>query len=118
MSDSDDDRACSLGLMVYPPYLAAMVHSLTALPTNWSDRILCYYENATTQVQLARIANIPDWLFERVLFPWQRLLFEAIPDALVEVHNGSPSTTPLARIPCLQLRVRGMTSPLLIDPID
>ncbi|MGA7932042.1 MAG: DUF1830 domain-containing protein, partial [Kovacikia sp.] len=50
-----------------------MVQSLSSLPANWSNRILCYYENATNQVQLARIANIPNWLYERVVFPGQRL---------------------------------------------
>lgn len=83
-----------------------MVQSFSSLPANWSNRILCYYENATNQVQLARIANIPNWLYERVVFPGQRLLFEAIPDALLEVHICTTSMTLLDEIPCPQLRVK------------
>lgn len=84
-----------------------MVQTSTSLPGDWSDRILCYYENATTQVQIARIVNIPNWLFERVVFPRQRLLFEALPDALLEVRiSTTASTSLLDQIPCLRLQVR------------
>jgi hypothetical protein len=86
-----------------------MVQSFSSLPANWSNRILCYYENATTQVQLARIANIPNWLYERVVFPGQRLLFEAIPDALLEVHVCTTSMALLEEIPCPRLRVKEIT---------
>lgn len=82
-----------------------MVQTSTSLPGEWSNRILCYYENATSQVQVARIANIPNWLFERVIFPRQRLLFEALPEALLEVRT-STSTSLLDQIPCLRLQVR------------
>jgi hypothetical protein len=85
-----------------------MVQSLSSLSAKWSDRILCYYENVTEQIQLVRIANIPGWLFERVVFPHQRLLFEALPDALFEVHGCTPAMTVLDRIPCLRLRVKEM----------
>lgn len=82
-----------------------MAQTSTSLPGEWSNRILCYYENATSQVQIARIANIPNWLFERVVFPRQRLLFEALPEALLEVRT-STSAALLDQIPCLRLQVR------------
>lgn len=102
-----------------------MVQTSTSLPSNWSNRILCYYENATSQIQIARIANIPNWLFERVIFPRQRLLFEALPDALLEVRTSTASSTSLDPIPCLRLQVRdgirkglNLTEPLhLAEPI-
>lgn len=80
-----------------------MAQSSPSLPSDGSNRILCYYENATSQVQIARIANIPNWLFERVVFPQQRLLFEALPEALLEVRTN---TSLLDQIPCLRLQVR------------
>ncbi len=83
-----------------------MVQSFSSYPDNWSDRILCYYENVTNQIQLARIVNVPDWLYEKVVFPGQRLLFEALPDALLEVHICTPKLTLHDRIPCLRLQVR------------
>src|SRR5579883_1235348 len=84
-----------------------MVQTSTSLPGDWSDRILCCYENATNQLQVARIANIPNWLFERVVFPRQRLLFEALPDALLEIRiSTAANVSLLAQIPCLRLQVR------------
>lgn len=49
--------------------------------------ILCYYVNRTHQIQMARIANLPKCKFEKVVFPQQRLMFEALPDAILEVHT-------------------------------
>ncbi|MBW4472269.1 MAG: DUF1830 domain-containing protein [Stenomitos rutilans HA7619-LM2] len=97
-----------------------MVQTSSTLPENLPDRILCYYENATNQVQIARIINIPNWLFERVVFPRQRLLFEALPDALLEVRTHSSTIPLLDHIPCLRLQVREYTRPLLnlSDAID
>lgn len=82
-----------------------MAQTSTSLPSDRSNRILCYYENVTSQVQVARIANIPNWLFERVVFPQQRLLFEALPEALLEVRNSS-NTSLLDEIPCPRLQVK------------
>lgn len=51
-------------------------------------RITYYYVNPTNQIQVIRITNIPNWYFEKVVFPKQRLMFEAAPEALLEVHTG------------------------------
>ncbi|MBM0742510.1 DUF1830 domain-containing protein [Phormidium sp. CLA17] len=83
-----------------------MTSVFNPFPTNLSNRILCYYVNTTTQIQKAKILTIPNWLFERVIFPHQRLLFEAIPDALLEIHScAAAGETLLSKIPCLHLRV-------------
>ena len=82
-----------------------MTQTSTSLPDRWSQRILCYYENVTSQMQIARIANIPNGVFERVIFPRERLLFEALPEALLEVRT-SASVLLLDQIPCLSLQVR------------
>jgi hypothetical protein len=83
-----------------------MTSVFTPLPCNLTNRILCYYVNTTTQIQKAKILTIPNWLFERVIFPDQRLLFEAIPDALLEIHSCAASgETLLSKIPCLRLQV-------------
>lgn len=82
-----------------------MAQTSTSLPDRWSQRILCYYENVSSQVQIARIANIPNGVFERVIFPRERLLFETLPEALLEVRT-STSALLLDQIPCLSLQVR------------
>ncbi|EKQ70216.1 protein of unknown function DUF1830 [Leptolyngbyaceae cyanobacterium JSC-12] len=93
-----------------------MISTFSPLPSDLSDRILCYYINTTNQIQRARITNIPNWLFERIIFPKQRLLFEAIPDALLEIHACSTlGETLLNQIPCLRLRVNEIS--LLKPPL-
>lgn len=78
----------------------------TPLPSKYSEQILCYYVNTTSTIQIARIANVPNWYFERVVFPSQRLLFEAMPEAQLEIHTSvTPSETLSDRILCKYLRI-------------
>ncbi len=65
-----------------------MAQVFDPVPSDSSDRLLCCYVNATNQIQIARITNIPNWYFERVVFPGQRLLFEALSEAHLEIHTG------------------------------
>ena len=65
-----------------------MAQIIDPLPQGNGDAILCCYVNATSKIQVARVTNIPNWYFERVVFPGQRLLFEAVPEALLEIHCG------------------------------
>lgn len=67
---------------------------------------LCCYVNATNFLQMARSANISNWHFERVVFPGERLLFEASPEAQLEIHTGITSSAIITdRISCKHLRV-------------
>ena len=71
-----------------------------------NNQILCYYANATHLVQVVRIGNIPNWYMERVIFPGQRLMFEAPAEAVLEIHTGVvPSAILSDKIPCYVLRV-------------
>ena len=54
-----------------------MAQILDPIPPEQSEKILCCYVNATSKIQIARISNIANWYFERVVFPGQRLVFEA-----------------------------------------
>lgn len=83
-----------------------MAQIFDPLPPQASDPILCCYVNATSKIQVVRITNIPNWYFERVAFPGQRLVFEALPYAQLEVHCGMMASAILAdTIPCDRLRV-------------
>lgn len=83
-----------------------MAQILDAIPHNENDAILCCYVNATSQIQIARITNISNWYFERVVFPGQRLVFEALPEALLEIHSGMMASAILSdTIPCKRLSV-------------
>ena len=64
---------------------------------------LCCYINRTNKIQIGRIANIDQWYFEKVIFPQQRLLFDAPPEAELEIHVHDRENT--TRIPCEELLV-------------
>jgi len=83
-----------------------MAQILDPLPSDGQSQILCCYVNATSKMQIARITNVPDWYFERVVFPGQRLLFETVPKALLEIHTGMMASAILSdSIPCDRLQV-------------
>lgn len=84
-----------------------MSQILDPLHDESGNSILCCYVNATSQIQIARITNIPNWYFERVVFPGQRLVFEADPDAILEIHSGMMASSILSdTIPCTKLSLQ------------
>ena len=57
-------------------------------------------------MQIVRITNVCNWYFERVVFPGQRLMFEAMSDAQLEIHTGMMASAILSdTIPCERLAV-------------
>ena len=71
-----------------------------------SKCILCHYVNVSSKIQIARISNIPNWYFERVVFAGQHLFFEAPQDAQLEIHTSTIATAVLSdRIFCQRLQV-------------
>ncbi|MEQ8756640.1 MAG: DUF1830 domain-containing protein [Coleofasciculus sp. G1-WW12-02] len=80
---------------------------INSLPTEYTNRILCYYTNPSKQIQIIRITDIPNWHFDRVLFPQQRLLFEAIPYAHLDVYKNRVGAVDLVtKILCDFLQVQ------------
>ena len=91
-----------------------MAHVLDPLPSdhNDDDGICCCYVNSTSQIQVARITNVHNWYFERVVFPGQRLIFEAPTYGYLEIHTGMMASSILSdKIPCQQLTVMGGCEP-------
>jgi hypothetical protein len=83
-----------------------MAQIFDPLPSSSSNTIVCCYVNATSRIQVARITNIANWYFERVVFPGQRLVFEALPEAQLEIHCGMMASAILAdTIPCDRLQI-------------
>ena len=81
-----------------------MSQIIDPIPNNDKNILLCCYVNATSQIQVARITNIPNWYFERVVFPGQRLVFESVINAILEIHTGMMASAILSdRIPCERL---------------
>ncbi|MEM6434436.1 MAG: DUF1830 domain-containing protein [Cyanobacteria bacterium P01_D01_bin.115] len=83
-----------------------MTQTLDALPTGHSHRLLCRYANQSPHLQVVRIANIPHWYFERVVFSHDCLFFAAVPGAILEIYSGDSMTTLRAdSIPCDRLQM-------------
>lgn len=83
-----------------------MAQIFDPLPSGSNGFFVCCYVNATSRIQIARITNIPNWYFERVVFPGQRLVFEALPDALLEIHTGMMASAILSdTVPCDRLKI-------------
>ncbi|URD53721.1 DUF1830 domain-containing protein [Chroococcidiopsis sp. CCNUC1] len=83
-----------------------MTQIVDSLPDEYPERILCNYKNATNTIQIARITNIPHWYLERIVFPGQHLLFEAVKDAQLEIHSAKvASAIPADTIDCQRLQV-------------
>ena len=88
-----------------------MAQILDPLPPEQSGKILCCYINATSKIQVARISDIPNWYFERVVFPGQRLVFEAPREAHLEIHTGMMASAILSdNIPCDRLVINEPSS--------
>ena len=86
-----------------------MAQILDPLPNDENSHVLCCYVNATSQIQIARITNISNWYFERVVFPGQRLVFEAQPQAILEIHSGMMASSILSdTIPCQRLALQAL----------
>ena len=89
-----------------------MPQILDSLPQDDADPICCCYVNSTSQIQVARITNVHNWYFERVVFPGQRLLFEAPAHGYLEIHTGMMASSILSdKIPCQQLMVADIEEP-------
>ena len=68
--------------------------------------LLCFYINKTSRIQVVRISNIPSFFWEKVIFPGQRILFEAENEAKLEILQSENATCILADvIPCQRLRM-------------
>lgn len=91
-----------------------MTQVLDSLPTHYPDRILCYYVNFTHKIQIIRIVNISGWYFERVVFPRERIVFEALPEAQLEVHTTRlDQPILLEHIACNRLRTHESSNNLI-----
>ena len=93
-----------------------MTQILDSLPADCTNRILCCYSNNDRKIKVARITNISNWYFERVVFPGERLLFEAVPEAQLNIYVTNLSTVALVEVTmCARLAVE--TSQLQRDRI-
>jgi len=71
-----------------------------------TSTILCYYFNPSNKIQLIRVWNLNSYSLEKILFPQQRILFEAMPGGMLEVHTKQQDRQILEEVfSCLNLQV-------------
>ena len=91
-----------------------MAQILDPIPESEEGKLLCCYINATSSIQIARITNVPKWYFERVVFPGQRLLFEAMSEAILEIHTGMMASSIISdSIPCESISINKQETSLV-----
>lgn len=92
--------------------MATVITSFNVPGSHDLNLMLCYYSNTSHQIQLLTGKNIPNWSFDRVVFPGQRLLFEAPPQAYLDVQTMDDlGTQQIQQIPCSQLWVNEVGNP-------
>ncbi|MEM7064524.1 MAG: DUF1830 domain-containing protein [Cyanobacteria bacterium P01_B01_bin.77] len=99
-----------------------MTQILDPIPSDDTNSVLCCYVNRSSKIQVARITNISNWYFERVVFPGQRLMFEANAKGQLEIHSGSMASSILEdTIPCARLVIDQADDEVveaIIGPLD
>jgi len=76
-----------------------------------SECLLCYYANQTQHLQVIKITDRSDLNFERVIFPGQRLMFQAPPASQLQIYSRTEMATLIQEsIPCQNLRVNSLES--------
>lgn len=79
---------------------------ILSMKQSQSDEFICAYRNQTNLIQVIRIVNIQDWYFEKIVFPCELVLFEARPEAQLEVHvEEDDRVALLERHTCSQLKI-------------
>jgi hypothetical protein len=72
-----------------------------------SQPVLCYYVNATKRIQVVRLSHLKEGEWEHILFPAQNFMFEAPPEAMLEVYKSPAlSIVPPEYILCRTLQVQ------------
>lgn len=86
--------------------LLARTEPSNSLNSSEKIPVLCYYKNTTRKIQVARISTLSNRRFERLVFPEEQLLFEALPDAELEIHTTAQTGETLSdKILCSRLQV-------------
>lgn len=70
-----------------------------------SDCIFCFYTNMNDRIQVIKVTNIPNYYWEKTIFPRQRLIFKGTSSAFLEIYNSNDTVNPSNIIHCQQLQI-------------
>ncbi len=75
------------------------------MSSNWQtntirpiSKILCYYTNSSRTMQHIQLKNSSNFDLEKIVFPQQRILFEAIPQGKLEIY-----TVQTGKLSCIKI---------------
>ncbi len=68
-----------------------------------SYAIDCSYRNSTSDIQVVRIGNVPNVRLERTIWPGHHLMFQAPPQAVLDIYTGVLTSVRIDSIPCSRL---------------
>jgi hypothetical protein len=81
--------------------METLSNTTSSLASGWMS---CFYINATSTIQIVRVADDETWHLERVVLPGLHIVFHAPEDSFFEIYSSDMATGVLAdRIPCIQL---------------
>jgi Domain of unknown function (DUF1830) len=81
-----------------------------------NHKIICFYKNTSNQIQAVRLPNIVGLSLEQIVFPGQRFMFEAIPEAELEITTQNKiGSTVTEKIICSQIRVNSQVTEKLLN---
>lgn len=83
-----------------------MTQLFAPVPTTCKQVALCYYQNASPYLEKIEVKNISNWNFSRIIFPGQKIIFEAPPEAELEVYSQQNSEQYKRVISCQKLLVK------------
>lgn len=70
------------------------------------NNMLCYYVNLTSKTQLIQVTDDLKIYWERIIFPQQRILFEAVPQFKLKIQSNQPENIRVTKtIICQKLKV-------------
>ncbi|PSB06846.1 hypothetical protein C7B62_21700 [Pleurocapsa sp. CCALA 161] len=70
------------------------------------NNMLCYYVNSTSKTQLIQVTDDLKVYWKKIVFPQQRILFEAVPEFKLEIQNNQPENIRVTKtILCQKLKV-------------
>jgi len=78
---------------------------LSELLEQESNQVICYYINRTKETQIIHVMNPSNDQLEYVVFPEERILFPAFPDAHLEINLARTDGTVSDKIPCKLLNI-------------
>jgi len=84
-----------------------MIETCETSLVNSVEEVLCFYTNASTEIQIIRIEDNQNTKLERIVFPSEKLLFVGEPKAQLEIYTGNQGKEILFdTISCASLQVK------------